>query len=385
MVVLRRALLALLCLLFLAGAAGAENDAEKLSRLQEKVAKANQREGVLTSRIASMNGRIRSLRSSVSSAESRLERLEVEVGMHRERLARVEIVYERQAELLEMARRQYETAEHRIAQRLVALYQSEPPPDAVAVMLSASSLSDAVDRLEYLSDISTFDKRMAEEALKVKRRWTTVQERTKRLLDRIEAEANAITMRASEVLHTRDRLASTRDRLRRVRNNQKETLDSVRESKQKWLTEIAAMQAGSAAIAARIRSAGTLSTQTPSAAGLIWPVQGVLTSPYGMRWGRLHEGIDIGAPSGTPIYAAAAATVIYSGWQGGYGNLVVLDHGNGIATAYGHQSQIAVSNGQTVAQGQVIGYVGSTGHSTGPHLHFEVRVNGTPVDPLSYL
>lgn len=104
-----------------------------------------------------------------------------------------------------------------------------------------------------------------------------------------------------------------------------------------------------------------------------------------MRWGSLHPGIDIGAAMGTPIRAAAAGTVIVAAYSGGYGNLVVIDHGNGLATAYAHQSQIAVSVGQQVAQGQLIGYVGSTGFSTGPHLHFEVRVNGSPVDPMGYL
>jgi murein DD-endopeptidase MepM/ murein hydrolase activator NlpD len=99
----------------------------------------------------------------------------------------------------------------------------------------------------------------------------------------------------------------------------------------------------------------------------------------------MHEGIDFGVSSGTPIYAAAAGVVVYCGWMDGYGNLTVIDHGGGIATAYGHQSSIAAGCNQQVAQGQVIGYVGSTGHSTGPHLHFEVRVNGTPVDPLGYL
>jgi murein DD-endopeptidase MepM/ murein hydrolase activator NlpD len=99
----------------------------------------------------------------------------------------------------------------------------------------------------------------------------------------------------------------------------------------------------------------------------------------------MHEGIDLGAPYGTPIAAAAAGVVIYAGWLGGYGNLTVIDHGGGLATAYGHQSSIVVGVGQSVARGEIIGYVGSTGHSTGPHLHFEVRVNGQPVDPLGYL
>ena len=111
---------------------------------------------------------------------------------------------------------------------------------------------------------------------------------------------------------------------------------------------------------------------------MIWPVSGVVTSPFGWRWGRMHEGIDIAAATARRSRAAAAGTVIYCGWKGGYGNLVVIDHGGGLATAYGHQSSIAVSCGQYVSQGQMIGYVGCTGHSTGPHLHFEVRVNGAP-------
>jgi len=115
------------------------------------------------------------------------------------------------------------------------------------------------------------------------------------------------------------------------------------------------------------------------------PLNGNLGSPFGYRWGRMHEGIDIGVGYGTPIHAAASGRVIYAGWMDGYGNLVAIDHGRGISTAYGHQSSIAVSNGETVSQGQVIGYVGCTGHCFGPHLHFEVRINGAPVDPLGYL
>jgi murein DD-endopeptidase MepM/ murein hydrolase activator NlpD len=99
----------------------------------------------------------------------------------------------------------------------------------------------------------------------------------------------------------------------------------------------------------------------------------------------MHTGIDIGVPYGTPIHAAAAGTVIYCGWEEGYGNFTVIDHGGNLATAYAHQSSIAVSCGQHVEQGQVIGYVGCTGHCFGPHLHFEVRINGEPVDPLGYL
>jgi murein DD-endopeptidase MepM/ murein hydrolase activator NlpD len=151
------------------------------------------------------------------------------------------------------------------------------------------------------------------------------------------------------------------------------------------------LQEESATLAARIRSAQSSSvvvpgqTGEPSAAGFIWPVQGVLTSGFGWRWGRMHEGIDLAVPVGTPVVAAAAGTVIVAGWFGGYGNLVVVDHGNGFSTAYGHNTSVTVGVGQLVAQGQLISYSGSTGHSTGPHVHFEVRVNGTAVDPLGYL
>ena len=122
-----------------------------------------------------------------------------------------------------------------------------------------------------------------------------------------------------------------------------------------------------------------------SGAGLIWPASGPVTSGFGYRWGRLHAGIDIGAGYGAPIRAAKAGEVIFSGQMSGYGNVIIVDHGGGFTTLYGHQSRLAASEGQSVGQGDVIGYVGSTGHSTGPHLHFETRVNGTPQNPRNYL
>lgn len=122
-----------------------------------------------------------------------------------------------------------------------------------------------------------------------------------------------------------------------------------------------------------------------SADGLIWPTEGSVTSGFGQRWGRLHAGIDIGASTGTPIYAANSGEVIHAGTQGAYGKLVIIDHGDSFHTAYAHQSDIATSVGASVDRGELIGYVGSTGRSTGPHLHFETRVNGSPENPLNYL
>ena len=120
---------------------------------------------------------------------------------------------------------------------------------------------------------------------------------------------------------------------------------------------------------------------------MIWPLNGVITSQFCERraWEACHPGMDIAAPAGTPIRAALGGTVAIAGWTGGYGNYTCIQHGGGLSTCYGHQSSISVSVGQTVTQGQVIGAEGSTGHSTGPHLHFEVRINGAVTNPLNYL
>jgi murein DD-endopeptidase MepM/ murein hydrolase activator NlpD len=195
-----------------------------------------------------------------------------------------------------------------------------------------------------------------------------------------------LARKTAEQTAARDALVAQRDALAAARANRQSVLSDVRSSRADAQEDLEDLRAESAALAAQIRNStgGSTGSGTPSASGFIWPVNGVVTSGFGWRWGRMHEGIDIAAPSGTSIRAAAAGTVIFAGWMGGYGNLVIIDHGNGLATAYGHQSAIYVGGG-SVAQGTVIGAVGSTGNSTGPHLHFEVRVNGSPVDPMGYL
>ena len=124
---------------------------------------------------------------------------------------------------------------------------------------------------------------------------------------------------------------------------------------------------------------------TPSPTGFVWPANGVVSSPYGPRWGRMHEGLDIAAPAGRPVRAAKAGIVITAAAAGAYGNLVIVDHGNGETTRYGHLSAFDVAKGRAVTIGQVIGRVGSTGRSTGNHLHFEIRFSGVAVDPLAHL
>jgi murein DD-endopeptidase MepM/ murein hydrolase activator NlpD len=149
------------------------------------------------------------------------------------------------------------------------------------------------------------------------------------------------------------------------------------------------LEAESARLAEEIRNNQSSGGTSPGVLG--WPVSGPVTSGFGYRihpiYGtrRMHEGIDISVGSGVPILAAEDGAVIYAGWMGGYGNVVVIDHGGGLSTLYAHQSSVGVGSGYVVSRGSVIGYVGCTGSCTGPHLHFETRVNGDPVDPMGYL
>ena len=162
---------------------------------------------------------------------------------------------------------------------------------------------------------------------------------------------------------------------------------------EEWLDQLEADSQQIEAILAAPETPMAPSTGTPPVGSgqLLWPTSGPLTSPFGYRvhpiFGdtRLHAGIDIGAPYGAPVYAADTGRVSYAGAMSGYGNVIVIDHGGGLATTYNHLSAFGTSVGASVTRGAHIGSVGCTGYCTGPHLHFEVRVNGTPVDPMSYL
>ncbi|MEA2498704.1 MAG: hypothetical protein QOH26_1109 [Actinomycetota bacterium] len=151
------------------------------------------------------------------------------------------------------------------------------------------------------------------------------------------------------------------------------------------LREWAAIPEGGAVLPPVAASLPEGAEATVSSVGFMWPLQGVLTSPFGPRDGRIHEGIDIAGALGQPVAASAGGTVLLARYYSGYGNAVIIDHGDGVTTLYGHLNGFAVAEGDRVAQGQTVGVVGSTGHSTGPHLHFEIRVSGVPIDPLPYL
>jgi len=254
------------------------------------------------------------------------------------------------------------------------------------VILESSSFQDALDQIHYLQAIARQDNRIAAEVAVARDEVRVARERTKKVRARVHAETQVVAVRTQQQRGVRDQLLASQSRLSNRRSKQKSALASTREQEKIWISEANALAAEDAGIRGQLAAAQGGATDTvPSSQGLIWPVSGPVTSPFGYRWGRLHAGIDIGVPYGTPIHAAASGTVVLAGWTGGYGNYTCIDHGGGLATCYAHQSSYAVFGGAQVAQGQVIGYVGNTGHSFGAHLHFEVRINGTPVDPLGYL
>jgi murein DD-endopeptidase MepM/ murein hydrolase activator NlpD len=386
-----RFVLVLLCALALAAPALGQDPRKasvdaRIAALNAKIAKAHEAEGILSTQISRVTSQIRTLTGRVDSASSRLSVLEANLSLHQRKLDTLTRIYELETRRLVFLRRQYAQAQARLNDRLVSIYESDNP-DTLAVVLSSSSFTDLLDQLDYLSQIAAQDNRIAREVERARNEMHRTRERTKKVRHGVAVETHVIAVRTSEQRAVRDQLVSSEQSLAGARAEKNRRLASVRESKAEYLHEVEGLQAQSAALGATIRSAqaGAPADSTPSSSGLIWPVSGPVTSGFGMRWGRMHEGIDIGAASGTPIQAAAGGTVIYAGWLGGYGNLVVIDHHNSLATAYGHQSALATGVGASVSQGQVIGYVGCTGHCFGPHLHFEVRVNGTPVDPLAYL
>ena len=360
----------------------------RIASLQTDIAAAKAQEGVLTSQVSAVVAELESAQSAVDDAEATVGALEAELTSARARLDELTERLAAQTRRLERLRSEYATAVAILEARVRAAYIDEPP-DMLAFLVSASSFDEVVDNVELLNRIGLQDRRIAHQVERARNRAAAERRATMATKREQAAIVSVISARTDEARLARDRLADERDRLAAVEDLKQSALANSRETREEYLREVDSLLAQSAALAEQIRGAqrgaGTTGSGQPSAAGLIWPCDGVVVSGFGMRWGRMHEGVDIGCAFGTPNRAAAAGTVIHAGWLGGYGNLVVVDHGNGLSTAYAHASSILVSVGQSVSQGETVSLVGSTGNSSGPHLHFEVRVNGVAVDPLLYL
>jgi murein DD-endopeptidase MepM/ murein hydrolase activator NlpD len=357
----------------------------RIVELQGRVQAAKDREAALQHEIVSVSGDIRSLEQQVGVVSERLAPLGHELVLRELKLKRLNALFQVQTERLEFLQEQHRIALARLNQRLVAGYESEQP-DELSFLLAARSFSELIDGLDYARLVVRRDREIVAEVDASKRDVAITRWQTRRARKSVRHQAEIVAVRVDQVRALRDELVANKGKLEAARQEKKVSLDSLTAEERADAEELDSLQAVSADLEAKIRAAQAHSTvQHVSGAGFIWPVNAPMTSPFGWRWGRMHEGVDLGAAYGTAIAAAAAGVVIYAGWEGGYGNLTVIDHGGGLATAYGHQSRIAVSVGQSVSQGETIGFVGSTGHSTGPHLHFEVRVNGEAVDPLGYL
>jgi murein DD-endopeptidase MepM/ murein hydrolase activator NlpD len=370
------------CLLLTAAAAG--DNGGKLGALQARIEAARAKEARLTQQIAGVTSDIRALEGRVGDVSQKLSILERDLQLHQRRLDKLNALYTFETERLTFLRRAYAKALHELNLRLIDLYTTHDPT-LVEVIIESDSFQDALDRIHYLDAIAQQNKHIAARVRDARDKVRATRENTKVVRARVHSETQVVAVRTEQQRDVRDQLVASKTRLAGKRSKQKSELASTRKQERRWVSEANALAAADARVRGQLAASQGAGDTTPSSAGLIWPVNGPVTSPFGYRWGRLHAGIDIAVPYGTPIHAAAAGTVVLAGWTGGYGNYTCIDHGGGLATCYAHQSSYAVSGGAQVGQGQVIGYVGNTGHSFGPHLHFEVRINGTPVDPLGYL
>ena len=360
----------------------------RIDRLRDEIARANAHEGVLTSQLSDVIAQLRAAQAEVDGQQARLSGLEAKLVTARARLAGATEALRERTTFLHFTQRQEGTAQTRLERRLRELYM-HGRPDTLSVLLAAASFSQLLEDVEYAKRIGRHDRRIANAARRARAAAARARHDTELARARAVASARELEARTTAARIVRDRLAASRDRVVAARSLRVQALASAHEDKQAYLDEVRALEAQSAALGERIRTAQSSPSGYASPSGapgrLQWPVSGPVTSGFGMRWGRMHEGIDIAVSSGTPVHAAGAGRVVYAGWMSGYGNIVVLDHGGGLSTAYGHNTSVAVPVGQDVAAAQVIAYSGSSGHSTGPHVHFEVRVNGEPVDPLGYL
>jgi murein DD-endopeptidase MepM/ murein hydrolase activator NlpD len=333
--------------------------------------------------ISALEGQVSALRNQEAAAEEELAAKQAE-------LDRAEAELKKALDRLETLRGRLKRALVVLRERLVAIY-TYGSTDITSVVLSAEDYGDMVARTEYFDAINESDAKLAERVRELRdeaKKLVRVRKTSKLTIEkardqiaakeqRLEATRSTLEAREGALLSAR---ATRRQTLKGIEGERHEHEEIASEIRAEIAQEIAEATGGVALPAGPMPS--------PSAAGFIWPLEGTVTSGFGYRWGRMHEGIDISVPEGTPIRAAADGTVILEQSEyesGGYGNYTCIDHGGGLSTCYAHQSSFSTSVGAQVSQGDVIGLSGNTGNSTGPHLHFEVRINGAATDPLGYL
>jgi murein DD-endopeptidase MepM/ murein hydrolase activator NlpD len=315
--------------------------------------------------------------AQLSGAQERLERAIAHFNETTASLAGARLGVARASQALQAVTERLAKHERLMGARVREFYEWGPA-GYLDVLLGANSVSDLIARAYFVARIVEQDLALYHEVAAERHQQQEVQ---------------ALLVSHQEQLSMQqEQWAAERDETARLTDQRRRLLDQVRAERKAQETAIRELEAESARITEIIRqTAGSAShgpIRTLRNGALLWPVPGPITSGYGWRvhpiFGtrEFHTGIDIGAPYGTPIQAAQAGTVIYRGWMRGYGMLVILDHGGGLTTTYSHLSAALVTVGQRVERGETIARIGSTGWSTGPHLFFEVREDGRPVDPL---
>ncbi len=359
------------------------------SNIQEKqsaIDTARAKEGVLTSDISALSKRIRSLTREIGALRRREARVQNTLDARRAQLARVQARYQIEHERFMALRRKLHRVQGVLAARLVEIYKADQP-DMMSVILDSDGFSDLLVRADYMKLIGEQDSVIVEKVRMLKKKSAQKRLLLVVLKSKAEEAVRVIEIKQRELEQARAAIQSNESELGAARRYKYGKLGDVKEDRHELEGDLRALQAASAQVTNQLQGAGP----TPAGpirqggGGYVWPVNGPVVSPFGQRWGRLHAGVDIASPAGTPIRAAASGSVAIAGWMGGYGQYTCIQHGGGVATCYAHQSSIGVSTGQSVKQGQVIGSVGCTGHCFGDHLHFEVRIGGSPVDPMGYL
>jgi murein DD-endopeptidase MepM/ murein hydrolase activator NlpD len=369
---------------------------ERIESTRDRIDRRRGTERDLSRDISRWSDRIRRLETRIGGLQRREATLQADLDAKRAELVQIqERLREERARLARLRARLIVTR-RQLAARLVEIYQADKP-DVLSVILNSRGFAELLERQEFIGRIAAQDRRIVE----IVRTARADAASTTRRLDRLERRQQRLTaivlQRRNEVAQVKQELIGTRVGYQRTRAGKATALRRVRSQRVELQEDLRAMEAQQARIQARLRAAAATAGGGGGGNGpgagpirrgsgsLIWPANGPVSSPFGQRWGRLHAGIDIPLPEGTPLRAADSGRVAIAGWVGGYGQYTCIQHNASLSTCYAHQSSLGVSVGQSVSQGQVIGRSGNTGNSTGPHLHFEVRVGGSPVDPLGYL
>lgn len=382
-----------------AGAAATSKDErqaeikQEIQSLREQVAEASAQETEVLGRLDAVQDRRRELDGKVAAIDRQIRAAEADVAAAEAQLETIQAEFVRTQLKLQAAEEQVHAAKGELRDKAVAAYIGQPSAHAADLMLRARTMRDLAATIGYLEVVVSSQKTALDRFTVLRDDTVALRESVEVTKDQALALRNVVISRKAALEGARQEQDVVRRAVLSQEDEQESILDEVRSRKAEFQAEIAALRAESSSIGGLLK--GLQSGQAPQPSGkgvLAVPIPGArVTSTFGPRVHpifhdvRYHDGVDFGAGHGTPIRAGADGVVVHAGPRGGYGNAVIVDHGNALATLYAHQSSLAVSVGSRVGRNQVIGYVGSTGFSTGPHLHFEVRVSGTPVDPLQYL